>query len=332
MKERILLDHRWALGDTVILTALVRDIHAAYPGRFETDVLTNWTPVWWHNPYVTRFRRDDGGPPANVVKVAYDNGIAEAGRGLAVHMLAWYHEDFRRKTGLSVPVTRAGGDLHLTAEERRPFLGGRYWVVLSGGKLDITAKWWPADRYQKVVDALASFGVRCVQVGAAHSAHVHPPLRNVLDMTGKTDSARDLFGLILHADGVLCGVTGAMHIAAALDRPCVVVAGAREEPWWEAYSPAYGAFGGQSPRVPHRFLHTFGLLDCSRGPACWKKRTVPIEPDDTRLPERARKLCADPVRPLGSQPVPRCLDMISPDQVVEAVLSYYADGTLPPLR
>ena len=140
--------------------------------------------------------------------------------------------------------------------------------------------------------------------------------------------------IIRDAEGVICPVTAAMHIAAAFDKPCVVIAGGREAPWWEAYVREYSAFGagGPYPEIPHRFLHTFGALDCSRGPACWKKRTVPIEPDDTRDPRKARKLCVAPVRPLGSQPVPKCLDMIGVDHVVEAVLSYYADGTLPPLR
>lgn len=329
-KERLLLNHRWALGDTVILTALVRDIHAAYPGRFEVSVNTHWTPVWDNNPHVVPYD-PAAGPPARSVVVSYAEGIVEAGRGRQVHMLAWYHEDFRRNTGLAVPVTKAGADLHLSPRELEPFVRGRYWVVLSGGKLDMTTKWWDPARYQEVVDRLAPFGVRFVQCGAAHHAHVHPPLRGALNMVGRTENVRDFFGLVAHADGVVCGVTGAMHVAAALEKPCVVVAGGREEPTWEAYALT-NAWTSVKPRVPHRYLHTVGTLPCCLAKGCWKKRTVPIEPADRTDPRQAAKLCDAPVRAEGRPPVPACLDAITPDHVVESVLAYYADGTLPPLR
>jgi hypothetical protein len=332
VKERLLLDHRYALGDTVLMTALVRDIHRAYPGRFEIGLNTHWTPVWANNPHVTQFA-DGSKPPPRRVEIHYGAGIVEAGRGRKTHMLAWYHEDFRRRTGLAVPVTFPGGDLHLTDAERRPFISGRYWVILSGGKLDLTAKWWPAENAQKLVDTLGAYGIRFVQVGAAHSAHIHPPLSGVLNLVGKTENARDLFNIILHADGVVCGVTGAMHIAAALERPCVVLAGGREEPWWEGYSGAYKAFGPNcpDPKVPHRFLHTVGTLHCCSSKGCWKNRTVALEAKD-RSSEGQRRLCVEVVRRPDSPARPLCLDRVTVDHAAEAVLSYYADGTLPALR
>jgi len=330
--ERLRLTHRLALGDTLLMTSLVRDIHRAYPGRFAIEPNTTWTPVWQHNPHITTFETDARPEPRNVV-ISYAEGIVESGRGRKIHMLAWFHEDFRRKTGLEVPVTEAGGDLHLSAAERAPRLEGRYWLVLSGGKLDLTAKWWAAERFQQTVDILSRYGLRFAQVGATHSAHVHPPLRGVTNLIGQTDDVRDLFSLIAGADGVLCGVTGAMHIAAALRRPCVVVAGGREEPWWEAYTAAYGGFGlaCPPPAVPHRYLHTLGLLDCCPVKGCWKSRVVPIMAED-HTAKGKRRLCGNVVRPTGGQVVPRCLDMVSVDHAVEAVLSYYADGTLPTLR
>ena len=48
--QTLVLRHRWALGDTVLLTALVRDIALTYPGRFRIAVDSHWTPVWYHNP------------------------------------------------------------------------------------------------------------------------------------------------------------------------------------------------------------------------------------------------------------------------------------------
>lgn len=331
VKERMQLRHCWALGDTVILTALVRDIHAAYPGRFELGVDTHWKDIWQNNPHVVNFPPKSS-PAPFTVKIDYSEGIVEAGKGRKTHMLAWYHEDFRRKTAITVPVSKAGGDLHLSPGERRPLVSGRYWLILSGGKADLTAKWWPWRRFQTVVDVLRGYGLRFVQTGNTHPAHYHPPLQNVLNLVGQTEAVRELLTLVAGAEGVICGVTGAMHIAAALEKPCVVIAGGREEPWWEGYVPHYGAFGPTCPppRVPHRFLHTLGMLPCCAAKGCWKKRTVPIEPDDL-LAKNARTLCKEVSRREGVEPAPLCQDLITTDHVVEAVLSYYADGTLPPL-
>ena len=53
-----------------------------------------------------------------------------------------------------------------------------------------------------------------VQVG--ETEHHHPALRGVLDLRGRTD-LRQLVRLVHHAQGVLCRVTLAMHLAAALE-------------------------------------------------------------------------------------------------------------------
>ena len=71
---------------------------------------------------------------------------------------------------------------------------------------------------------------------------IHPALRGVLDLRGKTD-LRQLVRLMHHAQGVLCPVSLLVHLAAGVEgrpdrlmtRPCVVVAGGREPMQWEAY-------------------------------------------------------------------------------------------------
>ena len=45
---------------------------------------------------------------------------------------------------------------------------------------------------------------------------------------------------------------------------------------------------------------------------------------------RRDRLCLEPVRD-ATHPVPKCLDMVETDHVVEAVMSYYEDGMLPPI-
>jgi len=248
------------------------------------------------------------------------------------HILAWYHYDFERNTGVRVPVTEPKADLYLTAAERQRMIQGRYWVIMAGGKLDLTNKHWHIQRYQEVVNRLHPYGFRFVQCGATHSKHVHPPLDNCLNMVGKTDNVRDLFNIILHSEGVIGPVTGAMHIAAAFDKPCVVVAGGREEPWFEAYIDGFEAFGKScsSIKVPHKFLHTIGKMYCCDVQGCWKKRVVPIEPED--LGKNANTICREPVRPSkGNQAVPGCMDLIQTEHVVEAIMDYYNEKILPPI-
>jgi hypothetical protein len=65
-KQRIVIRHKWALGDTILLTALIRDIHKAYPNQYDVGVDTHWTNVWWNNPYVTKFD-NKGGPKPQVI-------------------------------------------------------------------------------------------------------------------------------------------------------------------------------------------------------------------------------------------------------------------------
>jgi hypothetical protein len=335
-KPRFIIRHRWALGDTVLMTALVRDIQRAYPGQYELQVDTNWTPIWWHNPHIVPPQPQRSSRPL-LVNVGWGEAIKKNSRARTAqgyelkHILAWYHYDFERQTGIRVPVSDPRPELFLTAQENQRLIQGRYWVVFSGGKLDITNKHWWGERYQQVVNRLHDYGLRFVQCGGTHKQTVHPPLENALNMVGKTDNVRDLFNIIQHAEGVICPVTGAMHIAAAFEKPCVVLAGGREEPWFEWYGNGFEAFGpGALPvRVPHKFLHTLGQLHCCDKQGCWKQRTVPLAVADGGK-QKKPSLCREPVRGT-EQAVALCMDRITVDHVVEAVMEYYEAGILPPL-
>jgi hypothetical protein len=329
-KQRLILRHKFALGDTVLFTALARDIELAHPGRFEIVVDSHQREVWDNNPNARTLRDGEATENQWLVPISYRNGIHASGRGERVHMLSWFHRDFSTRTGLHIPVTRPSGDLHLTAAERPPIVPGRYWVLMAGGKLDITAKWWWAGRYQTVVDALARLGITCVQAGANFAEHRHPTLTGVVNLVGKYPSARDFFRLIRDADGVIGPVTAAMHIAACFDKPCVVLNGGREEPWWEAYVNTYKAFGpaAQPVKVEHRFLHTLGQLECCQTKGCWRHRTVKLGIKDRF--DGPKAVCKLPVIK-GEDAVPKCLDLIEPDHVIEAVMSYYERGEIPPI-
>lgn len=316
---RLILRSFYSLGDIVLLTAAVRDLHRVYPGAFLTDVRTPFSELWENNPYVTPLDEYDAGTKI----LECDLSLIDRSHEVACHCLHGYLDFLNRYLGVSIKPTRFGGDLHLSRRERAvPSPAHRiagqplpYWIVSSGGKYDYTAKWWDVRRYQEVVDHFRG-RIVFVQVGAA--GHFHPGLKGVIDLRGRT-AIRDLIRLVYHSQGVLCGVTGLMHLAAAVpvkrrdgdSRPCVVVAGGRESPHWEAYPT-------------HQFIHTVGALPCCSSGGCWRSRTVPLGDGDER--DRSDHLCLDVVGDL-----PRCMDLISSAEVIRRIDTYFKGGALRPL-
>lgn len=321
--EKIILRHQRAPGDILVMTAVARDLALTYPGRFHIAVDTTFRELWDNNPYIQRMPDKRN---AKIVNLTYGSYIKVAGTE-KIHFITSFHKNLKTQTGIDVPLLYPHPDLHLSEAEQEPLVSGRYWVVVAGGKMDFTTKHWVYERYQKVVDILKDFGIHTVQIGGKGSrpAHHHPKLKNVIDLIGKT-SLRQMIRVINNSDGVICTITSAMHMAAALGKPCVVTGGGREEWWWEGYhrdnpglQPVHNLL-----KVDHRYLHTIGKLDCCARKGCWKNKVQKEEGD--------RSFCAYPVQAEGNQIVPVCMDMITTDKVVGSVLSYYMDGTLPLLE
>jgi len=326
MPEKIVINLGCAPGDITCLSALPRDIHAAYPDKYEIYVSTHCMTLWNGNPHVTKAKKGVRG--ARYLQMRYQKYIGKA-NSTKLHFLTAFHRCFQELTGDAVPILYPKGDLYIPEDKliERPFQD-RYWVVLSGGKSDFTNKVWSARRWQETVDRLTSLGINIVQCGSTSKGHHHPPLSGVTNLVGDTNLT-DMLHIIKHADGVICPVTFVMHAAAVFDKPCVVIAGGREHWWWEAYVNVSGVrtFGdySQPVKMPHRFLHTQGLLDCCKHRGCWKNKI------DPRQPDKRKSYCRKPTTDGHGQKIPTCLDMISVDHVVEAVMSYYKDGSLPPI-
>jgi ADP-heptose:LPS heptosyltransferase len=122
-----------------------------------------------------------------------------------------------------------------------------------------------------------------------------------------------------HADGVVSPVTFAMHLAAAVEtkpgkpknRACVVIAGGREPAQWEAYPH-------------HQFLSTNGALACCDQGGCWKSRCQRVGDGDPKDSD----LCYYPVSVRPDLVIPKCMDMISPEDVIRRIELYYEGGAL----
>lgn len=306
--EKWIFENWLSAGDVVMLTAAVRDLHRAYPGRFLTDVRTSAPALWAHNPHLTPLD-----PKSRRVRsMVCHYPLIHRCNTAPYHFIHGFMEHLNDKLGLHIRPTEFRGDIHLSDEEKeRPGpveaslgAGRPYWIIVAGGKYDYTIKWWHRRRWQEVVNRFAN-KVLFVQVG--EKGHYHPPLRGVFDLRGKT-SLRDLVRLVYHADGIVCPVTLHMHLAAAVPLPegrkrlrsCIVVAGGREPAHWEQYPG-------------HHFLHTIGALDCCAQGGCWKSRSVPLG-DGSPL-DQPKSLCVN-VTPQG---MPCCMDMISADLVCELV-------------
>jgi len=325
MTEKILITHGCAPGDITCLTGFPRDLALTYPDRFEVHVDTHCKTLWHHNPHVAGVH-DKRPVGMKTVAMSYGRFIRQANKE-KLHFVTAFHRDFQQRTKVSVPCLHAKGDLHLDDwHNANPPIAGRYWAIMAGGKSDFTTKIWSAQRWQQVVDKLRERGIQVVQCGARYKGHSHPSLGGVLDMVGETD-LRELLWVIRHAEGCICPITFMMHASAAFDKPCVCIAGGREHWWWEAYVNVRGIdnFGpyAQPVIVPHRYLHTQDLLDCCKGRGCWKNKISRNSPD------KQKSYCKMPVPDTFGQVIPKCLDMITADHVVEAVMSYYEDGTLP---
>lgn len=259
----LVLHTHQAPGDAVVMTAAVYSLHRAHPGRYVTAVSSEHAAVFLHNPDVTEC---DGLP-----LVMHYPAIMQANTR-AVHFMQAYCEFLGSALGIHVPLFTERPRLYFDTPAR----ASDYWVIAPDVKDDFTCKRWRG--WQEVVDRLP--GIQFVQVGLGGEA-----LRGVERVR---TSLRALFEVIRNSTGVLCGVSLPMHVAAALEKPCIVIAGGREPPTWEQYSTTM-------------FLHTIGRLPCCRVSGCWKSR---IED------------CVDPV---GD--VPRCNTLVTPEEVANVLLS-----------
>ena len=313
---KLILRNFQSPGDIVMMTAAVRDLHACHPGEFLTDVRTSCPALWEHNPYLTPLSEDD--PGVQVIDCEYP--LIHESNTAPYHFVHGFSAFLNERLGLRIRPTAFKGDIHISEHEKAWFsrvegMHGRcapFWLMVSGGKYDYTIKWWDPRRYQAVVDHFRG-RIDFVRVGETH--HYHPPLHGVIDLAGQT-SLRQLVRLVYHAQGVLSPISLLMHLAAAvevkpgmpLNRPCVVVAGGREPPQWTAYPH-------------HQFIHTVGALLCCDNGGCWKSRAFPLGDGDEK--DRPEELCVQTVGHL-----PRCMDMITADEVIKRIEMYFEGGAL----
>ena len=293
--HKLILVNPLSPGDILICTNAIRDLHLKHPGKFLTDIRvpSGCEQIFENSPYITHI--DDNDPEAKRIRLDYPD----------IHTSGWSGRPFATahlrnlETVLGIPIehTTLKPDIFLSQDEilwPSPVTveygyTGKYWVINAGIKSDYTLKYYPY--YQTVVDLLKNV-VQFVQVGQLE--HNHPPLKDVIDMRGKTD-LRQLFRLSYHAEGAVCAISLQMVIQMCFDKPCVVVAGGREGIRWQLYPG-------------HRFLSTHGAIDCCSYDGCWLSKK-----------HECKHL-------IDGEPL--CMRMIEPVDIVRAIELYYKGGRL----
>jgi ADP-heptose:LPS heptosyltransferase len=311
--EHLLLENYQCPGDILMLTAAVRDLHRATHGQYLIDIRSTCGEIWANNPYLTPSPVD-----SKAVRRIYMHCTSiDYSNQRPYHFIHGFVQHLESNLGVDIPVTEFRGDIHLSPTEKlldwnqnRLIADKPNWLLIVGGKYDFTAKWYNPASLQKVVDHFRG-RIQFVQCGEA--SHWHPRLEGVIDMVGKT-TIRQFIQLMYHADGVVCPVTFAMHLAAAVEmppgkpkhRPCVVLGGGREPPHWEAYPF-------------HQYISTVGMLPCCDHGGCWRSRCQLVGDGDEK--DRVN-VCERPVQITPDLRIPQCMEMIRPEDVIRRIEMY----------
>jgi len=279
--QSLLLRTLQAPGDAVAITAAIYSLHRAHPGKYTTAVESSYPEVFEHNPDVV---------VSGVAEVQMHYPAIHKSNDRGIHFMQGWCEFLGSALGISIPLLTDRPRLYFDTPS--PPIED-FWLVCSGGKRDFTNKLWGG--YQEVVNKSKE---TFVQVGGG------PRLNGVVDMVDKT-TLRELFSLARRCKGILCGVSLLMHVAAALEKPSVVIAGGREPVQWNAYPL-------------QQYVHTVGMLPCRSvqghvGKACWRSRVIPLG-DGSELD---KDTCEFPTNGM-----PKCMTLIRPESILELIQVY----------
>lgn len=322
LPKRIIFHNRQALGDILMMTCAVRDFKKAYP-EIQVKVESTAMHIWDYNPNICREKWFGVLDAKENTKEIIAQSTKEnkpirlyigpskgtnASNRLDKHFANAYRMSIEDILNIKIAQGPIRPDIYMTEEEynRKLIIKPPYWLITAGEKGDWTCKTFPFQKWQEVIEKLPE--ITFVQLGS--SGHRHPELKgeNVINYIGKTQDRnmgiRDLFNLFLNCEGSLGLVSFQMHLAAAFNKPCIVIAGAREPVWFTRYP-------GQ------QYMASDGCLPCTvknndEPTACWF----------CKLERCLQK------RLYFNQEVPKCLDIFSSDDIVNKIKRYYDGGRL----
>jgi ADP-heptose:LPS heptosyltransferase len=273
-KKVILSNGQRRLGDALMLTSLVRDFKYTYP-NITLGVESAIPQLWRNNPHIEYIEDPDevyGVGPKIVTFGQRTNGL---------HIAESHHTCLEDKTDYRLKKKDIRPEIFLSEVEKNTiFVDGPYWVINTDHGVNFETKEWVSHRWQTLVDYMPH--ITFVQTGQSHNNQIvlnGPNVINFIDRFNDYHNGfRQLFSLIYNAEGVISLVSGLAHVAGAFNKPCVVIAGARESCTFEKYEG-------------HRYLENVGALKCaekhtcisdSKG-GCFKKRYIAGDNDALRI-------------------------------------------------
>ena len=296
--RKIILKQGQSPGDVLTASRAVADFKKSYPD-WQIDVRTPCNAIWENNPHLTSLKEQGSG--VEIFNITYDEINISGWNGL--HFTDAFRHDIEKKVGVKIKKTGIRPELWISDLEKTWTnqveaifrYTGPFWLLNAGRKPDNELKQY--SRWPEVVSLFNDHfqgSVRLVQIG--HKDHIHPKLKGVYSLVGKTD-LRQLIRLGWWTHGTVGPLSFQFVMSAAFEQAHVVVAGGKEGVRWHIY--------------PHgRYLHTNGALPCCAWDGCWlggnKGKCKDQMPDGT----------------------PRCFAMIKPYQIVDAIKMYYDGGML----
>lgn len=316
--EKLLLDFYQSPGDVLVGVGMtLESLHRQFPNQYQTAVKSCCPGIYENNPLVSK--EQDG----RYIKMEYP--LINESDNLNLHFGEAYCRYLGKELGIPLTLQVNRPVLHLTKKEmsyasRVHEITGRptkHWLVNVGYKEDRPAKKWIHEYYQEVVTYFARKGITWVQVGEIAPGHSHPPLFDVIDQRGKTNT-REFIRLCGTSSLGLGPVTFMHHIYNSwcppyLPKPYICINPTEPNSW--IYYPGC------------TIISPVGKLNCCKNRACWKSGIMQEKKEDGTTRWRLDQLCVYPMFS-GGEPVTRCSTIISPERVIEAINFYIEGGTL----
>ena len=300
--KEVVFHNRQRIGDMLMFTCAIRDFKAAFP-HVRVNIVSTARHIWDYNPHIDPTLKET---PENMIKIGPTAGTNQSNR-IDWHFSNAFRISIEQALNVHIPQGESRPDIYLTQEEydaprvfEKP-----YWIICITGEKGWGCKMYPFTKWQKFVDQNPD--KIFVQIGAREDNPPRLQGAHVIDYVGKTQDKntgiRDLFKLFLNAEGSIGLVSFHMHLSGALQKPCLVVAGAREPVHFTRYPG-------------HAYLATDGMLPCAVK-ACWH-----CDIHACTNPTYHKNQNGD------DEIVPKCVEMIDPEDLTRAINGYYLGGRL----
>ena len=247
MVKQLVLSQDGSLTDAITFTVVPRAIYRRYPGKYRISVRTPYPDIWIGNRFIQHnFRNDAATGVLQVVEIATPEAYAGDKHGRK-HLMQLQLEAtcvaLKRFEVEELPLTEVKPDITLSSKEywtrpspRGVLEGKPYWLVCTGWTNETSTGAWDGTKWEQVVNRLAtSTAFLLAQIRNEYEDSVNKKMKMAVNLRDLL-TVRETIWLMHHARGVITTNGALVHMAAALCKPCVVVAGASQEPRRASYT------------------------------------------------------------------------------------------------